>query len=292
MTEFMLNVQGTIHTISTPWVMGIINCTPDSFYAESRTGTAEAAAAQGRKMLEEGARILDLGAYSSRPGADHVTEDEEWARLEAVLPSVQAVIAEFPGTFISIDTFRSGVAQKALDAGAHMINDISGGTLDPKMHEVVAAHRCPYIMMHMQGTPQDMQNNPTYNHVTQDIVKFFSEQLPKLHAMGIHDTIVDVGFGFGKTLEHNYQLLRELHAFQLLGRPILTGISRKSMIYNALNSDAEHSLNGTTALHMAALLGGSQILRVHDVEEAIETITLFIHLYPEGVPQLLPLWER
>ena len=292
MTEFMLNMQGTIHTISTPWVMGIINCTPDSFYAGSRAGTTEAAAAKARKMLEEGARILDVGAYSALPGADHVTEDEEWARLKTVLPSVQAVMAEFPGTFISIDTFRSNVAQKALDAGAHIINDISGGKLDPKMYEVVAAHRCPYIMMHMQGTPQDMQNNPPYNHVTQDIVKFFSEHLPKLHAMGIHDTIVDVGFGFGKTLEHNYQLLRELQAFQLLGRPILTGISRKSMIYNALNNDAEHSLNGTTALHMAALVGGSQILRVHDVEEAIETITLFIHLYPEGVPHLLPLWER
>ena len=292
MPEFLLNVQGTIHTISTPWVMGIINCTPDSFYAESRKNTVDSAVAQAEKMLHEGARILDLGAYSSRPGADHVSSAEEWNRLEAILPAIQKLIVGRPDILLSVDTFRSEVADNALKAGVHIVNDISGGKMDEKMYEVVAAHRCPYIMMHMQGTPQTMQNDPTYNHVTQDIVAFFSEKLPALHAMGIHDTIVDVGFGFGKTLEHNYQLLRELQAFQLLGRPILSGVSRKSMIYKALNTSADESLNGTTALHMAALMGGTQILRVHDVKEAVETITLFNHLYPEGAPQLLQPWER
>jgi len=292
MPEFLLNVQGTIHTISTPWVMGIINCTPDSFYAESRIDTADSAVQQALKMIEQGARILDLGAYSSRPGADHVSPSDEWNRLSVVLPAVQNLLKDHPDILISIDTFRSEVAEKALNAGAHMINDISGGLMDESMYAVVAAHRCPYIMMHMQGTPQSMQDNPTYTHVTQDLIKFFSKKLPELHAMGIHDTIVDVGFGFGKTLAHNYQLLRELQAFQLLGRPILTGVSRKRMIYKALESSADESLNGTTALHMAALMGGTQILRVHDVKEAVETITLFNHLYPDGIPQLIQPWER
>lgn len=272
--------------------MGILNSTPDSFYAGSRLNAPEEAAERTRTMLNSGARIIDIGGYSSRPGADPVTPEQEWNRLKEVIPAVSEVLKDFPGCFISVDTFRAEIADKALNSGAHWINDISGGNLDPEIYHVAAAHRCPYIIMHMQGNPSTMQLNPTYTHVTQDIIGFFSEKLPVLHDMGIHDTIVDVGFGFGKTLEQNYQLLRELNAFQLLGRPILTGVSRKSMIYKALEVSAEESLNGTTALHMAALLGGTQILRVHDVAEAAETINLFNRLMPDGVQHLLQPWER
>ena len=292
MQEFLLKVEGTIHTLSTPWVMGILNITPDSFYKESRITKPLEAVERAEQMLSQGAKIIDIGGYSSRPGASLVSQEEEWNRLQNVIPAVRALTDKIPGTFISVDTFRASVAEKAIDAGAHMINDISAGNLDNKMHKVVAKLKCPYILMHMQGDPRTMQDNPSYRHITQDIVKFFSERLPKLHDMGIHDTIVDVGFGFGKTLEHNYQLLRELHAFQLLGRPILTGISRKSMVYKALNNTAEESLNGSTALHMAALLQGSNILRVHDVKEAQETITLFTQLMPNGINHLLQPWER
>lgn len=292
MQEFLLKVDGTIHTLSTPWVMGILNITPDSFYKESRITKPVEAVERAEQMLNQGAKIIDIGGYSSRPGASPVSQEEEWKRLQNVIPAIRALTDKVPGTFISVDTFRASVAEKAIDAGAHMVNDISAGNLDNKMHEVVAKLKCPYILMHMQGDPSTMQHNPSYRHITQDIVKFFSERLPKLHDMGIHDTIVDVGFGFGKTLEHNYQLLRELHAFQLLGRPILTGISRKSMVYKALGNTAEESLNGSTALHMAALLQGSNILRVHDVKEAQETITLFTQLMPNGINHLLQPWER
>ena len=292
MPEFLLKVEGTIHTLSTPWVMGILNITPDSFFEGSRFSSAEKAAQRAEEMIANGAKIIDIGGYSSRPGADAVSPEEEWERLQSVIPAVRNVVDRHPDTFISVDTFRAKVAEKAVGAGAHMVNDISGGNLDDRMYEVVAKLQVPYIIMHMQGDPSTMQINPTYEHVTQDIVKFFSEKLPQLHTMGIHDTIVDVGFGFGKTLEHNYQLLRELHAFQLLGRPILAGVSRKSMIYKALGNTADESLNGTTALHMAALLQGSNILRVHDVKEAVETITLFNELMPEGVNHLLYPWER
>ena len=292
MPEFLLQCQGTIHTLSTPWIMGVLNSTPDSFYAGSRLNAPEAASERARAMLNSGARIIDIGGYSSRPGADPVTPEQEWNRLKEVIPAVSEVLKDFPGCFISIDTFRAEIADKALNSGAHWINDISGGNLDPEIYHVAAAHRCPYIIMHMQGNPGTMQLNPTYTHVTQDIIGFFSEKLPVLPDMGIHDTIVDVGFGFGKTLEQNYQLLRELNAFQLLGRPILTGVSRKSMIYKALEISPEESLNGSTALHMAALLGGTQILRVHDVAEAAETINLFNRLMPDGVQHLLEPWER
>ena len=292
MPEFLLKVEGTIHTLSTPWVMGILNITPDSFFEGSRFSSAEKAAQRAEEMITDGAKIIDIGGYSSRPGADAVSPEEEWQRLQSVIPAVRTVVDRHPDTFISVDTFRAQVAEKAVGAGAHMVNDISGGNLDDRMYKVVAKLQVPYIIMHMQGDPSTMQINPTYEHVTQDIVKFFSEKLPQLYAMGIHDTIVDVGFGFGKTLEHNYQLLRELHAFQLLGRPILAGVSRKSMIYKALGNTADESLNGTTALHMAALLQGRNILRVHDVKEAVETITLFNELMPEGVNHLLYPWER
>lgn len=272
--------------------MGILNITPDSFFSGSRFRSAQGAAFKAAEMAAQGAKIIDVGAYSSRPGADAVGAQEEWARLEEIIPAVKEALSGYPEVLISVDTFRGDVAQKAVSAGAHLVNDISGGNLDPQMYDAVAELDVPYILMHMQGDPATMQMNPTYEHVTRDIVRFFSERLPMLHEKGIHDTIVDVGFGFGKTLEHNYQLLRELHAFQLLGRPVLSGVSRKSMIYKALEIGPEESLNGTTALHMAALMGGSQILRVHDVKEAVETITLFSQMMPEGVDHLLPEWER
>lgn len=292
MPEFLLKVRGTIHTLSTPWVMGILNITPDSFFSGSRFQSAQTAAFKALEMAQQGARIIDIGAYSSRPGAEAVSAAEEGSRLEEVIPAVKEALSAFPDVLISVDTFRARVAERAIALGADLINDISGGNLDEEMHATVAELDVPYILMHMQGDPSTMQLNPSYEHVTRDIINFFSERLPALHEMGIHDTIVDVGFGFGKTLEHNYQLLRELHAFQLLGRPVLSGVSRKSMIYKALELTPEQSLNGTTALHMAALMGGTQILRVHDVKEAAETITLFSQLMPEGVDHLLPAWER
>lgn len=293
MPAFELNSEGRLHTLTT-WVMGILNTTPDSFHKGSRFTTPESAQAEAQNMLAAGARVIDVGGYSSRPGADHVSADEEWDRLKEIIPAIRTAVDQHPGhaSFISVDTFRAEVAHKALQAGAHWINDISAGSIDPEIYDVAAQHRVPYILMHMQGSPQTMQKDPQYHHVTQDVIRFFSEKLPMLHDKGIHDTVIDVGFGFGKTLEHNYQLLRELHAFQLLGRPILTGISRKSMIYKALNTTPEHALNGTTALHMPALMGGTNILRVHDVAPAVECLKLFDHLMPEGAPNLLPPWER
>lgn len=300
MPNFELQTDGQLYTLD-QWVMGIVNTTPDSFHEQSRMTSPEAAAAQAEKMLQDGARVIDVGGYSSRPGALPVSPSEEWDRLKETLPAIVEVVerhndahgrTQEATAFISVDTFRATVAHQALSIGAHWINDISAGLLDPEIHLVAAQHRAPYIAMHMQGTPQTMQEQPTYTHVTQDLVRYFSELLPKLHDMGVHDTLIDVGIGFGKTMAQNYQLLRELSAFQLLGRPILTGVSRKSLIYKALNTSAEHALNGTTALHMAALLGGTNVLRVHDVAEAVECVTLFKNLMPDGAPAYLEPWAR
>ena len=296
MPNFELQTDGQLYTLD-QWVMGIVNATPDSFHADSRTASPEAAAAQAEQMLREGARVIDVGGYSSRPGAAAVSPEEEWDRLKETLPAIRAVVDTHNASsehtaFISVDTFRARVADQALSNGAHWINDISAGQLDPEIHDVAAQHRAPYIAMHMQGTPQTMQDAPNYRHVTQDLLKYFSELLPSLHEKGVHDTILDVGIGFGKTLEQNYQLLRELGAFQFLGRPLLTGVSRKSLIYKVLQSTPDQALNGTTALHMAALLGGTNLLRVHDVAPAVECIALFRHLMPDGAPTYLEPWER
>ena len=251
--------------------MGILNCTPDSFYDGGKYRDADAIKHQVQKMLDEGATFIDIGAYSSRPGADHISTEEELARL---LPVLKLVLEQFPTALISVDTFRSKVAQKAIAAGACMINDISGGNADPLMFETVSELQVPYIAMHMQGTPQNMQKNPQYENCTLEILQDFAEKSHQLKLLGLNDIIFDVGFGFGKTQNHNYELLQQLELFHQLDTPILTGVSRKSMLYKPLNTSAEQALNATTVAHTIALQKGSQILRVHDVKEAMEVIKI------------------
>lgn len=271
--NFSLNVDGRIMNLSTPRIMGIINATPDSFYSKSRLPDPSAALETARTMIHEGAHILDVGAVSSRPGAEEVSEQEELDRLSPVL---EAFRKEFPDFPISVDTWRSGVVRNLRKHfGINVINDISAGQRDPEMFAAVAELGIPYIMMHMQGTPRDMQKAPEYTHVVDDLLQFFAERVHKLRKMGVNDMIIDPGFGFGKTLEQNYHLLRELHAFQMFELPILVGVSRKSMIYNVLNTDPEFALNGTTAAHMAVLIQGANLLRVHDVKAAAEAVKIF-----------------
>ena len=222
-------------------------------------------------MLKEGATFIDVGAYSSRPGADHVSEEEE---LRRILPAVALLLREFPDIYLSIDTFRSRVAKKTIEAGAAVINDISGGNMDALMFKTIAQLQVPYILMHMQGTPQTMQNHPRYEHITTDLIQFFSEKMDELRRLQINDVIVDVGFGFGKTILHNFQLLKELHHFQTFNLPLLAGVSRKSMLYKTLNIHPNDALNATTSANTIALLHGANILRVHDVKEAVECIKI------------------
>ena len=266
-----INCKGKLIDISSPIVMGIINVTPDSFYDGGKNNSVEAALTQVRKHLEEGATVIDIGGYSSRPGADEVTEQEE---LNRTIPVIDAVLKAFPYTTISIDTFRSNVAKKAIEAGAGIINDISAGDLDDHMFSVVAEKQVPYIIMHMQGTPETMQKNPNYKNIIQEITYYFSEKINTLRKKGVNDIIIDPGFGFGKTLEHNYEILGKLNNLQVLNVPVLAGISRKSMIYKLLKTNAKESLNGTIAANIIALRNGANILRVHDVKEALECIRL------------------
>jgi dihydropteroate synthase len=259
--------------LSYPVVMGIINATPDSFYNGGAHADPNRAALDAGRMLEQGAAILDVGAVSSRPGAPEISEEEEIARLS---PVIERIRNDFPECPVSVDTWRSGVARSMHERfEIHMINDISAGQLDERMFTTMASLEIPYIMMHMQGTPETMQKDPQYSHVTDDIIRFFSERVLRLRKLGVRDVILDPGFGFGKTLEHNYHLLRELDAFAMLELPLLVGISRKSMIYKVLETEPEHALNGSTAAHMAALMNGARILRVHDVKEAVETVRIF-----------------
>ena len=259
--------------LSTPVVMGIINATPDSFFQGSRLPEPARAAEVAREMLEEGAVILDVGAVSSRPGAEEITVEEELGRLS---PVVEAIRTEFPECAISVDTWRSSVAKAMVQRhGIDMINDISAGQMDPHMFSTMADLGVPYVMMHMQGIPGNMQDSPEYKNVVDDLLQFFGERIYKLRKLGVNDVVVDPGFGFGKTLEQNYQLLRELDAFAILELPMMVGISRKSMIYKALENEPEQALNGTTAAHMAALMGGASILRVHDVKAAVETVKIY-----------------
>lgn len=251
--------------------MGIINTTPDSFYSGSRKQTLEQIGNAAGKMHREGASILDLGAYSSRPGAEDVSEEEEWARLS---PALQLIRKEFPDVLISIDTFRASIADKALSVGADVINDISGGQ-DSDMPHVISAHRAPYILMHMRGTPQTMKSLTNYENIIKEIFVYFQEKIKYFRGCGVNDIIIDPGLGFAKTVDQNFHLLDNLHYFRYLGLPILAGLSRKSMIYKTLESVQDQALNGTTALHMTALANGAQFLRAHDVKEAIETITLY-----------------
>jgi dihydropteroate synthase len=222
-------------------------------------------------MLKEGATFIDVGAYSSKPGAIHISEEEE---LKRIIPAIKTILKEFPQTIISVDTFRSAVAVEAIALGAALINDISGGTLDNKMFETIAGLQVPYILMHIKGTPQNMQKNPTYENVTTELISFFANQIFKLHQLQLKDVVIDVGFGFGKTIEHNYQLLKDLALFKNLEVPILAGISRKSMLYKPLGLSPKEALNATTSANTVALLNGANILRVHDVKEAVEAINI------------------
>jgi dihydropteroate synthase len=266
-----LTIRSALVDISSPRVMGILNVTPDSFFASSRYEAEANQLRQVEKMLSEGADFIDVGGYSSRPGATDVPVEDE---LNRVIPAIQAIVKEFPTSTISVDTFRAAVAEQALQAGATMVNDISAGELDAAMISTVARWKVPYIAMHMRGTPQNMATLTNYENLLKDIVFYFQQRIKLFADAGIHDVIIDPGFGFAKTVDQNFELLNNLSYLRILERPVLAGLSRKSMIWRTLQSTSENALNGTTALHAVALLKGASILRVHDVKEAIETVTL------------------
>lgn len=274
---FTLNCKGRLLTIDAPIVMGIINTTPDSFYEGSRKNNIDAALEQAEKMIAEGASILDIGAQSTRPGSTMVGPEEEIHRLYAI---VEAIAKRFPDTIISVDTYYSQVATAAADMGASIINDISGGHFDPDMLATVAGLKMPYICMHVQGDAATMHKVPVYNNIVTDVMDYFIQRMEQCNKAGIADVILDPGFGFSKTPEQNFQLIRFTSSFVALGKPVLIGVSRKSTIYKTLGITAQDALNGTTVLHTAALLGGAHILRVHDVKEAIEAIRLTRYLMP------------
>jgi dihydropteroate synthase len=268
----LINVRGSIIDLAVPKVMGVLNVTPDSFYRESRVTTEEEIIKAASRMIEDGADIIDIGGYSSRPGAINVTPDEERSR---VIDAVKIVNREFPDAVISIDTFRSEIAREAvLECGAAMINDISGGEADEEMFKTAQQIQVPYIMMHMRGVPGTMQENPVYDDVVADILRWFSERIFRLRTMGINDIIIDPGFGFGKTAAHNFELLNHLGDFSIAGLPVLVGFSRKSMIWKTLGITPGEALNGTSVLNTVALMNGADILRVHDVKEAVQAVKL------------------
>ena len=266
-----ISCKGKLIDLTTPKIMGILNLTPDSFYDGGLYNNTDRALAQTEKMLLEGATFIDVGGASSKPGAVEVSADEELAR---VLPVIEKIHIKFPDTLISIDTYRSDVAQQAVAAGAAMVNDISGGNLDAKMLKTVGALGVPFVAMHMQGKPQNMQDKPSYDNILTDIRSFFAAKIDAAHKAGIHDIIIDPGFGFGKTLEHNYALLKHLSSIQMDGIPMLIGVSRKSMIYKLLQIEVAEAGNGTSVLNTVALQQGAQILRVHDVKEAHQAVQL------------------
>lgn len=266
-----ITLRGSLVSFHQPWVMGILNLTPDSFHDGGAWNKSAAALGQAERMLDEGADVLDLGAQSTRPGAEMLGTDAEWQRLEPVLVALKR---DHPNAILSVDTFHAEVARRALVEGADIINDVSGGSADPDMWNVVAQARAPYVLMHMQGTPATMQDNPTYDDVVHDVLTHLQRRVHAAYQAGVTDVIADVGFGFGKTVRHNYALLDALDQFQELQCPILAGVSRKSMIQRVLETDSQHALNGTTALHAWALDRGTHILRVHDVAEAKEAVIL------------------
>jgi dihydropteroate synthase len=270
-----INCKGTLINLSTPKVMGIVNVTPDSFFDGGKLTDADAVVFQVEKMLQEGATFIDLGGYSSKPGAEFVSEAEE---LNRVIPVVKLLVEKFPDILLSIDTFRSEVAKQAIENGAALINDISAGLLDENMLETVAKLQVPYIIMHMKGTPKTMQSLANYDDLLKEMNFYFSERIAKARRFGLNDIIIDPGFGFAKTLEQNYELLQNLELLQFHNLPILAGISRKSMIYKALETAPEAALNGTTFLHAFCLQKGANILRVHDVKEAVECVKLMSQL--------------
>ena len=270
-----INCKGTLIDLSTPKVMGILNCTPDSFYDGGKFKNEIEILNQVEKMLFEGASFLDIGAYSSKPGADYVSESEELNRL---VPTIKLILKHYPKTILSIDTFRSGVAKQAIENGGALINDISAGSLDKNMMQTIGELKVPYIMMHMRGTPQTMQSLTNYESIIKEMLLYFAEKIALAKTFGITDLIIDPGFGFAKTLEQNYEVLSKIALFKLLELPILVGVSRKSMIYKILETSAQQSLNGTTVLNTIALQNGASILRVHDVKEAVDCIKLSSYL--------------
>jgi dihydropteroate synthase len=272
MAKSTINVRGELLDLSVPRVMGILNVTPDSFYKGSRIIDKVDVVNKVRKMISDGMDIVDVGGYSSRPGAKEVSLKEE---LDRVIPIIEIISSEFPELPISIDTFRSEVVEKSISAGAGIVNDISAGEMDVDMFATVAQFQVPYIAMHMKGTPQNMQDNPTYDDVMLEMIRYFSEKVNKLRQMNVNDIILDPGFGFGKTLSHNYEILNRFQLLQNIGLPILTGISRKSMINKVLQITPDQALNGTTVLNTIALTKGTNILRVHDVREAKQSVLLW-----------------
>ncbi|MCW8310419.1 dihydropteroate synthase [Sphingobacterium sp. InxBP1] len=267
-----INVGGTLLTFEKPVIMGILNVTPDSFYDGGEHTTVDEALKKATALLQSGAHILDIGAHSSRPGAPLISSQEE---MDRALPPIHAIKKAFPEAILSIDTFRADVAAAAIDAGVHIVNDVSGGTLDEEMFATVAKYQVPYILMHMRGTPENMQEQTTYSDIVTDVAIFLGEQISQLRDLGVKDIIIDPGFGFAKTVEQNYELLYRIEELHYFGLPILGGISRKSMIYKKLGITAQEALNGTTALNTLLLERGVQLLRVHDVKEARQLVDLF-----------------
>ena len=269
--KLTLNLRGSLMDLSTPKVMGILNLTPDSFYDGGRNNEMFNALKQTERMLAEGAEMIDIGAYSSRPSAEHISSGTEKTRL---IPVLKQLVKQFPKAVFSIDTFRHEVAEAAIDEGAYMINDISGGEMDPEMFATVARLKVPYILMHMRGTPQTMLHQTNYKNIFDDVFSYFSKKVIQLKEIGVYDIVLDPGFGFAKTSEQSYELLNKLDQFKILGFPVLAGVSRKTMIYKFLDTSAQEALNGTTVANTIALLKGASILRVHDVKEAVEAVKI------------------
>ena len=267
-----INCKGNLIDLTSPKVMGILNVTPNSFFDGGKYADENSVLQQVEKMLVDGATFIDVGAYSSKPNAEFVSEDEE---IERLLTVIELILKNLPETLISVDTFRANVAKKAIENGACIINDISAGNLDENMLKTIAKLQVPYIMMHMKGNPQTMQSLAQYENIVKEMMFYFSEKVAQARSFGINDLIIDPGFGFAKTLEQNFEVMNKLELFQILEFPLLVGVSRKSMIYKTLQTNPEYALNGTTALHMVALQNGANILRVHDVKEAVECVKLF-----------------
>lgn len=266
-----LNVGGRLIHFDSPKIMGILNITPDSFFDGGELTDEKSVLRKAEKMISDGADFIDVGGYSSRPGASDISQEEE---LDRVIPTIEAIIKRFPECILSIDTFRSEVAKQAIESGALMVNDISGGALDSEMFALVARHHVPYILMHMKGTPQTMKSMAEYENLISEILDYFHSKIDQLQQLGVADIMIDPGFGFAKTITHNFELLKHLELLKVLNQPMVIGLSRKSMIWKTLNTDPENALNGTTVLNTIALLKGASILRIHDVKEAVEAVKL------------------
>lgn len=266
-----LNVGGRLIHFDSPKIMGILNITPDSFFDGGELTDEKSVLRKAEKMISDGADFIDVGGYSSRPGASDISQEEE---LDRVIPTIEAIIKRFPECILSIDTFRSEVAKQAIESGALMVNDISGGALDSEMFALVARHHVPYILMHMKGTPQTMKSMAEYENLISEILDYFHSKIDQLQQLGVADIMIDPGFGFAKTITHNFELLKHLELLKVLNQPMVIGLSRKSMIWKTLNTDPQNALNGTTVLNTIALLKGASILRIHDVKEAVEAVKL------------------